>query len=94
MRTTVMLDDALLARAEQLCGELESSALLKEALLALVQRESAKRLAALGGSDPTLGPCLRRRSDCQLWSLDGVKVLALPEPLLADAAEQIGRAHV
>ena len=70
MRTTVTLDDALLARAQQLCGELERNALLKEALLALVQRESARRLAALGGSDPTLGPCLRRRSDCQLWSLE------------------------
>lgn len=50
MRTTVTLDDELLARAEQLCGHLERSALLKEALGALVQRESAKRLAALGGS--------------------------------------------
>jgi Arc/MetJ family transcription regulator len=50
MRTTVTLDDELLARAEQLCGHLERSALLKEALGALVQRESAKRLAALGSS--------------------------------------------
>ena len=50
MRTTVTLDDELLARAEQLCGHLERSDLLKEALGALVQRESAKRLAALGGS--------------------------------------------
>ena len=45
MRTTVTLDDALLARAEQLYGDLERSALLKEALRALMQRESAKRLA-------------------------------------------------
>ena len=50
MRTTVTLDDELLARAEQLCGDLERSALLKDVLRALVQRESAKRLAALGGS--------------------------------------------
>jgi Arc/MetJ family transcription regulator len=62
MRTTVTLDDALLARAEQLCGDLERSALLKEALRALVQRESAKRLAALGGSEPELQPIPRRQS--------------------------------
>lgn len=62
MRTTVTLDDALLARAEQLCGDLERSALLKEALRALVQRESAKRLAALGGSETELEPIPRRQS--------------------------------
>jgi Arc/MetJ family transcription regulator len=62
MRTTVTLDDELLARAEQLCGDLERSALLKEALRALVQRESAKRLAALGGSEPALEPIHRRQS--------------------------------
>ena len=62
MRTTVTLDDALLARAEQLCGDLERSALLKEALRALVQRESAKRLAALGGSEPELEAIPRRQS--------------------------------
>jgi len=62
MRTTVTLDDALLARAEQLCGDLERSALLKEALRALVQRESAKRLAALGGSEPALQPIPRRQT--------------------------------
>ncbi len=60
MRTTVTLDDELLAKAEQLCGDLERSALLKEALRALVQRESAKRLAALGGSEPALEPIPRR----------------------------------
>jgi Arc/MetJ family transcription regulator len=62
MRTTVTLDDALLARAEQLCGDLERSALLKEALRALVQRESAKRLAALGGSETELETIPRRQS--------------------------------
>ena len=62
MRTTVTLDDELLARAEQLCGDLERSALLKEALRALVQRESARRLAALGGSEPSLEPIPRRQS--------------------------------
>jgi Arc/MetJ family transcription regulator len=62
MRTTVTLDDELLARAEQLCGDLERSALLKEALKALVQRESARRLAALGGNEPTLEPIPRRQT--------------------------------
>lgn len=61
MRATVTLDDELLARAEQLCGPLERSALLRQALQALVQRESAKRLAALGGSDPALDLVPRRR---------------------------------
>jgi Arc/MetJ family transcription regulator len=62
MRTTVTLDDELLTRAEQLCGHLQRSALLKEALRALVQRESAKRLAALGGSEAALEPIPRRQS--------------------------------
>jgi Arc/MetJ family transcription regulator len=62
MRTTVTLDDELLAKAEQLCGHLERSALLREALRALVERESARRLAALGGSEPELEPVSRRRS--------------------------------
>jgi len=63
MRTTVTLDAQLLAQAQQLCGKLERSALLKEALQALVQRESARRLAALGGSEPDLDPISRRRSE-------------------------------
>jgi len=46
VRTTVTLDDGLLGQAQQLCGDLERSALLREALQALVQRESARRLAA------------------------------------------------
>ncbi|MCX5946473.1 MAG: type II toxin-antitoxin system VapB family antitoxin [Cyanobacteria bacterium] len=46
MRTTVTLDDELLAKAKQLCSHLERSALLKEALGALVQRESARRRSA------------------------------------------------
>jgi len=73
MRTTVTLDDELLARAEQLCGHLERSALLKEALRALVQRESAKRLAALGGSEPALEPIPRRQAMSMptCWPLPG-----------------------
>lgn len=62
MRTTVTLDEALLADAEEYSGITERSSLLREALKALVEREAARRLALLGGSDPkaTLAP--RRRS--------------------------------
>ena len=61
MRTTLNLDDALLAQAQQLSGITERTQLVREALLALVQRESARRLAQLGGSQPTLQPIPRRR---------------------------------
>jgi Arc/MetJ family transcription regulator len=63
MRTTINLDDALLERAQLLSGVAERSALLREALTALIQRESARRLARLGGSEPELKPVPRRRSD-------------------------------
>ncbi|MBX9698589.1 MAG: type II toxin-antitoxin system VapB family antitoxin [Acetobacteraceae bacterium] len=62
MRTTVALDDALLERARELCGTRETAALLREALTALIQRETARRLARLGGSEPELGPVPRRRA--------------------------------
>lgn len=62
MRTTINLDDALLERAQALSGVHERSALLREALTALIQRESARRLARLGGSEPELKPIPRRRS--------------------------------
>jgi Arc/MetJ family transcription regulator len=62
MRTTVNLDDRLLAQAQDLCGPLERTTLLREALQALVERESARRLAALAGSQPDLQPVPRRRS--------------------------------
>ncbi len=61
MRTTVNLDDELLARAEELMGSGERSALLRAALLALIERESARRLAALGGSEPELEATTQRR---------------------------------
>jgi Arc/MetJ family transcription regulator len=61
MRTTVSLDDELLARAQSYTGLTEKSALLREALTALVQREAAWRLARLGGSQPNLKPIPRRR---------------------------------
>ena len=62
MRTTINLDDALLERAQALSGVHERSALLREALTALIQRESARRLARLGGSEPELKTISRRRS--------------------------------
>ena len=61
MRTTVTLDESLLNQAQLLSGVQERSALLKEALSALIQRESARRLARLGGTEPQLENVARRR---------------------------------
>lgn len=61
MRTTVNLDDTLLAHAQFLCGVQERNALLREALNALIQRESARRLSRLGASEPQLQNIARRR---------------------------------
>jgi Arc/MetJ family transcription regulator len=61
MRTTVALDDELVERAQTYTGLREKSALLREALRALIERESARRLARLGGSQPDLVPAPRRR---------------------------------
>ncbi len=63
MRTTINLDDALLAEAQRLTGETERTSLVREGLRALIQRESARRLAALGGSAPDLDEIPRRRSN-------------------------------
>ena len=63
MRTTLALDDELLAKAQALTGMTEKSALVKEALRALIQRESARRLALLGGSEPQLSDIPRRRPE-------------------------------
>jgi Arc/MetJ family transcription regulator len=61
MRTTIVLDDDLLAEARALTGIAEKSALVREALKALLERESARRLARLGGSEPDLRAAPRRR---------------------------------
>lgn len=61
MRTTVTLDEALLDRAGALSGMRDRSALLAEALRALIERESARRLARLGGTEPRLEAAPRRR---------------------------------
>jgi len=62
MRTTVALDDEQVARAQALTGLTEKSALIREALKALIERESARRLARLGGSEPDLVAVPRRRT--------------------------------
>ncbi|MCE7928079.1 MAG: type II toxin-antitoxin system VapB family antitoxin [Dehalococcoidia bacterium] len=61
MRTTVTLDDEILERAARLSGLKERGVLLRAALEALVERESARRLARLGGSEPELQRIPRRR---------------------------------
>lgn len=63
MRTTVNLDTDLLAEASRLTGMTERTALLHAGLRALIERESARRLARLGGSQPDLGHVPRRRDD-------------------------------
>ncbi|ANY78757.1 antitoxin [Microvirga ossetica] len=63
MRTTIALDDSLVAKAQAMTGLREKSALVREALEALIQRESARRLAKLGGSEPDLRPIPRRQPD-------------------------------
>ncbi|MCW2778082.1 MAG: hypothetical protein JWN17_1807 [Frankiales bacterium] len=62
MRTTLTLDDDLLAQAQRLTGTTEKTALVRLALTALVERESARRLARLGGSVPDLDAVPRRRT--------------------------------
>ena len=61
MRTTIALDDDLVAQAQAYTGLKEKSALIREALKALIEREAARRLARLGGSMPDLKPIPRRR---------------------------------
>jgi Arc/MetJ family transcription regulator len=65
MRTTLALDDDLLAEAQRLTGTTEKTALVREALRALVERESARRLARLGGTEQALRDVPRRQSDPQ-----------------------------
>jgi Arc/MetJ family transcription regulator len=62
MRTTIALDDDLIAKAQAFTGLKEKSLLVREALKALIERESAHRLALLGGSEPLLTATPRRRT--------------------------------
>jgi Arc/MetJ family transcription regulator len=61
MRTTLALDDELVAKAQALTALKETSSLVREALKALIERESTRRLARLGGSEPGLKAPPRRR---------------------------------
>ena len=61
MRTTIALDDELVAKAQAFTGLKEKSSLIHEALKALIARESARRLSLLGGSDPSATVAPRRR---------------------------------
>ena len=63
MRTTITLDDDLLAKAQECTGIKEKGTLIREALRSLVQREAARRLILLGGSDPNAVAAPRRRFD-------------------------------
>lgn len=63
MRTTLNIDDQLLAEAERICGVTEKTALVREGLKALIERESARRLARLGGTEPQLKQIPRRRQN-------------------------------
>ena len=62
MRTTINIDEGLYQQAVALTGKQEKTALIREALQALIERESARRLARLGGSDPDLEAIPRRQS--------------------------------
>ncbi|WP_150666747.1 type II toxin-antitoxin system VapB family antitoxin [Pandoraea commovens] len=62
MRTTLTLDDDLLAKAQAFTGLQERSALIREALKALIERESARRLARLSGNEADLGDIPRRQT--------------------------------
>lgn len=61
MRTTLNIDDQLLRQAARLTGVDEKTSLVRMGLEALIARESARRLARLGGSDPKARPAPRRR---------------------------------
>ncbi|MEX2449933.1 MAG: type II toxin-antitoxin system VapB family antitoxin [Rhodospirillales bacterium] len=63
MRTTLALDDELVSKAQAFTGLKEKSALVREALKALIERESARRLARLGGTEPDLRRPRRRRAE-------------------------------
>ena len=62
MRTTLNIDDRLLAEARRVSGLQKNTMLVREGLRALIERESARRLARLGAAEPDLKPVTRRRS--------------------------------
>ena len=62
MRTTINIDEELIEQARRLTGTHERTELIHDGLRALIARESARRLARLGGSDPRAKAPRRRRS--------------------------------
>ena len=62
MRTTIALDDNLIRIAQEYTGLVEKSALMREALKALIEREASRRLAELGGAAPAMAYVPRRRA--------------------------------
>lgn len=65
MRTSLTIDDQLLREAQRLTGLTGTPAVVREALRALIERESAHRLARLGGSEPKLEQVRRRQAGAQ-----------------------------
>lgn len=63
MRTTLNIDDELLAEARLLTGIKEKTAIIRNGLQALIERESSRRLASLGGSEPNIEKIPRRQSE-------------------------------
>ena len=62
MRTTINIDDELMEKAQSMTGMAEKTALVREGLRALIERESARRLARLGGTEPKLQTIPRRQT--------------------------------
>ncbi len=63
MRTTITIDDQLLAKAIKLMGPMDRTSILSESLKALIERETARRLARMGGTEPELQVPPRRRAE-------------------------------
>ena len=61
MRTTINIDNDLMEKAQSMTGMTEKTALVREGLRALIERESARRLARLGGTEPKLQTIPRRQ---------------------------------
>ncbi len=96
MRTTVTLDEHLLARAAEITGITDESTLIRMGLEALLARESAQRLSLLGGSDPTATSAPRTRGDDDPSHRGAVRICALrltdavgPDALQSVSAEVV-----
>jgi Arc/MetJ family transcription regulator len=86
MRTTIALDDELLANAQAFTGLPRRSALVRAAFRALIERESARRLARLGGNEPDLATVRGRRPR-------PARVCARPSQIQAPSAILPGANH-